>query len=96
MINLRLYQLPRKTISPSALFWFQVMNSVLNFFLVYCFHFMGYAIAFHVLLPHTEDFKHVGDGTLKVPVMHTVTVLSKCLLFRVAFNSYLFSKRYLL
>ena len=49
-----------------TLILFQVMQSVLNFFGVYIFHFMGYAIAFHVLLPQTDDFKSIGDGTLKV------------------------------
>ena len=48
---------------------FQVMQSVLRFFLVYSLHFMGYAIAFHVLLPHTDDFKNIGDGTLKVIII---------------------------
>ena len=44
------------------------MQSVLNFFGVYIFHFMGYAIAFHILLPKTDDFKSIGDGTLKVNI----------------------------
>ena len=60
---------PKTDNTHKYLHWsFQVMQSVLNFFGVYIFHFMGYAIAFHVLLPKTDDFKSIGDGTLKVNV----------------------------
>ena len=68
------------------------MQSVLNFFGVYIFHFMGYAIAFHVLLPQTDDFKSIGDGTLKVNMDTNVKKLIE--FFRIEHNRLHFKDLY--
>ena len=47
----------------------KVMMTVLNFFASYVWHFLGYAIAFHVLLPGSGPFALFTDSFIKVMTM---------------------------
>lgn len=47
----------------------KVMMTVLNFFASYFWHFLGYAIAFHVLLPSSPSFASMSDALIKVLTM---------------------------
>ncbi len=42
------------------------MVTVLNFFATYFWSFLGYAIAFHILLPSNGPFSNFGDAFIKV------------------------------
>ena len=43
------------------------MSTVLNFFAVYVWHLLGYAVAFHILLPGEEgSFRSLFHSCLKV------------------------------
>ena len=44
----------------------KVMLTVLNFFLSYVWHFLGYAIAFHILVPNSGPFALFSDSFIKV------------------------------
>lgn len=44
----------------------RVMFTVLNFFASYVWHFLGYAIAFHILLPNSRPFGIFSDAFIKV------------------------------
>lgn len=44
----------------------KVMVTVLNFFASYMWHFIGYAIAFHILLPASAPFSTIFDSLVKV------------------------------
>ena len=44
----------------------KVMSTVLNFFTTYFWSFAGYAIAFHILLPHVDVFSSFPDAFIKV------------------------------
>ncbi len=52
----------------------KVMMTVLNFFASYVWHFLGYAIAFHILLPDSAPFAFFSDSFIKV---RTLTDLTK-------------------
>ena len=43
----------------------KVMATVLNFFATYFWHFLGYAIAFHIVVP-SGDFQYFADSLIKV------------------------------
>jgi hypothetical protein len=43
-----------------------VFVSILKFLLSYIWHFLGYAVAFHILLPKSEAFTNLGDSFIKV------------------------------
>jgi hypothetical protein len=45
------------------------MITVLNFFASYMWHFLGYAIAFHILLPGSTPFATIFDSMVKVLAM---------------------------
>lgn len=45
------------------------MMTVLNFFASYMWHFLGYAIAFHILLPNSTPFATFFDSMVKVLAM---------------------------
>ncbi|XP_059085780.1 transient receptor potential cation channel subfamily A member 1-like [Tigriopus californicus] len=47
----------------------KVMATVLNFFASYVWHFLGYAIAFHILLPGSRPFGLFSDSFIKVMTM---------------------------
>ena len=44
----------------------KVFVTILNFFCSYFWHFLGYAIAFHVLLPDEGAFSSLGNSIIKV------------------------------
>jgi hypothetical protein len=44
----------------------KVMMTVLNFFATYFWTFLGYAIAFHILLPSDGPYGKFGDAFIKV------------------------------
>ncbi len=43
-----------------------VFVSILKFLLSYIWHFFGYAVAFHILLPNKDAFATLGDSLVKV------------------------------
>ena len=47
----------------------KVMGTVLNFFASYIWHFLGYAIAFHIIMPEVKTFALFPDAFVKVIVM---------------------------
>ena len=44
----------------------RVSVSICRFFASYFWHFLGYAIAFHIIMPQDGAFKHVSDSIIKV------------------------------
>ena len=44
----------------------RVSVSMLRFFASYFWHFLGYAIAFHIIMPDEGAFKNVSDSIIKV------------------------------
>jgi hypothetical protein len=49
------------------IFMFQkVCVSIFRFFASYIWHFFGYAIAFHILMPASGAFSNIGDSFIKV------------------------------
>jgi hypothetical protein len=44
----------------------KVLSTILNFFVSYVWHFLGYAVAFHILLPNEGAFISFGDSIIKV------------------------------
>ena len=60
----------------------QVFGTVLKFFASYFFHFLGYAIAFHILLKggQGDSFDCFGDSFIKVILIQnifTITLVKK-------------------
>jgi hypothetical protein len=46
----------------------KVMGTVLNFFLTYTWHFLGYAIAFNIMMPGNGAFANFFDSFIKVTI----------------------------
>jgi hypothetical protein len=44
----------------------RVCVSIIRFFASYIWHFFGYAIAFHILMPKSGAFNNIGDSLIKV------------------------------
>ena len=44
----------------------RVSVSICRFFASYFWHFLGYAIAFHIIMPQDGAFKNVSDSIIKV------------------------------
>lgn len=44
----------------------QVFSTIFWFFVAYCWHFFGYAVAFYILMPEGGAFSNLGDSSIKV------------------------------
>ena len=44
----------------------RVFTTILRFFSIYFWHFFGYAVAFHIIMPQSEAFANLGDSLIKV------------------------------
>ena len=64
----------------------RVSVSMLRFFASYFWHFLGYAIAFHIIMPDEGAFKNVSDSIIKVltssPFLFVIFVSKRPNVFR--------------